>query len=63
MSEKENVCCIHLGVIACGDGGEHQHLACEESKTGVLEIDNEHIKNHCLGTNHSNCPLFPEKGR
>ena len=60
-SKDANVCCIHLGVIACGDSDKHQHFACEENEVGTLEIDNKHIKNHCLGTDHSNCPLLEKQ--
>ena len=59
MKEKENVCCIHLGVIRCGDSDEHQHVACEESEDGTM-IDNEYIKKYCLGVEHSGCPLLKE---
>ncbi|KKL24691.1 hypothetical protein LCGC14_2412780 [marine sediment metagenome] len=58
MTEQENVCCIHLGVIRCGESDEHQHIACAESKDGTISIDNEHIKNHCLGISHNGCPFL-----
>ena len=56
---NENVCCTHLLIIECGDSEEHQHIACNGSLDGTVGIDNDHVKNHCLGVDHSDCPLLP----
>ena len=59
MSNEENVCCIALEIVECGDSEWHNHLYCRVKRKGGHLITNEHVKTFCLG-NWENCVYFKQ---
>ena len=51
-SEKDNICCPELIVLACDDTTEHCHLACGFSRT---LLQNKTVKELCIGNNFKTC--------
>ena len=57
----ENVCCPYLEILGCAETSEHCHLVCGYKVEGDPVMDNDYVKQSCLG-DFKNCKKRPHEG-